>query len=131
MNTASRLGDVISQHYRLVTIVSVLACLLLMAGAANLRFSADFRAYFSDDNPQLLAFEALEADFNKHGAEAIEQVRQKKPEVYIKGVADLLPKEANINVEAGEAFAEMWRRISDGLGDALADCLHEPTVVLH
>lgn len=65
MNTASRLGDVISQHYRLVTVVSVMACLLLIAGAANLRFSADFRAYFSDDNPQLLAFEALEADFNK------------------------------------------------------------------
>ena len=36
-------------------------------------------------------------------------------------VADLLPKEANINVEAGEAFAEVWRRISDGLGDELAD----------
>ena len=32
-------------------------------------------------------------------------------------VADLLPKEANINVEASEAFVELWRRISDGLGD--------------
>ena len=34
-------------------------------------------------------------------------------------VADLLPKEANINVEAGEAFVELWRKISDGLGDNL------------
>ena len=76
--------------------------------------------------------EALEADFNEHGAEAIEQVRQKKPEVYIKVVADLLPKEANINVEAGEAFVELWRKISEGLGDELADRLdEEPSVVVH
>ena len=76
--------------------------------------------------------EALEADFNKHGAQAIEQVRQKKPEVYMRVVADLLPKEANINVEAGEAFVELWRKISDGLGDEIADRLDdEPSVVLH
>ena len=66
---------------------------------------------------------ALEADFNKFGAQAIAQVREKKPEVYIKVVADLLPKEANINVEAGEAFVNLWRRISDGLGEELADSL--------
>lgn len=73
----------------------------------------------------------LEVDFNEHGAQAISQVREKKPEVYMRVVADLLPKEASINVEASEAFTEMWRRISDGLGDALADCLEEPSVVLH
>jgi Family of unknown function (DUF5681) len=65
--------------------------------------------------------EALEADFNNHGAQAIALVREKKPEIYMRVVADLLPKEANINVEAGEAFVELWRRISDGLGDDLAD----------
>ena len=30
--------------------------------------------------------EVLEADFNKHGAQAIEQVREKKPEVYMRVV---------------------------------------------
>jgi Family of unknown function (DUF5681) len=76
--------------------------------------------------------EALEADFNKHGAQAIALVREKKPEVYIKVVADLLPKEANINVEAGEAFVELWRKISEGLGDELADRLDdEPIAVVH
>jgi hypothetical protein len=35
--------------------------------------------------------EALEADFNKFGTLAIALVREKKPEVYIKVVADLLP----------------------------------------
>jgi hypothetical protein len=38
-------------------------------------------------------------------------------------VADLLPKEANINVEAGEAFVNLWRNISEGFGDELADRL--------
>jgi Family of unknown function (DUF5681) len=69
--------------------------------------------------------EALEADFNRFGSEAIALVREKKPEIYMRVVADLLPKEANINVEAGEAFVELWRRISDGLGDDLAAGLDE------
>ena len=76
--------------------------------------------------------EALEADFNKFGPQAIALVREKKPEVYMRVVADLLPKEANITVEAGEAFVELWRKISDGLGDDLADRLdEEQSVVLH
>ena len=76
--------------------------------------------------------EALQADFNQFGPQAIAQVREKKPEVYMRVVADLLPKEANINVEAGEAFVELWRKISDGRRDELADRLdEEPSVVLH
>jgi uncharacterized protein DUF5681 len=47
--------------------------------------------------------EALEADFNRFGPHAI------------------VLREANINVEANEAFVELWRRISDGLGDELAN----------
>jgi hypothetical protein len=76
--------------------------------------------------------EALEADFNKFGPQAIALVREKKPEAYIKVVADLLPKEANINVEAGEAFVQLWKKISDGLGDELADHLDDdPSLVVH
>ena len=37
-------------------------------------------------------------------------VREKKPEVYMRVVADLLPKEATINVEAGEAFVNLWQQ---------------------
>jgi len=65
--------------------------------------------------------EALAADFDQFGSQAIAQVRENKPEVYMRVVADLLPKEANINVEAGEAFVELWRKISDGLGEELAE----------
>ena len=76
--------------------------------------------------------EALEADFNQFGTQAIALVREKKPEVYMRVVADLLPKEANINVEAGEAFVNLWRRISEGLGDELATQLdEEPREVEH
>ena len=47
-------------------------------------------------------------------------------------VADLLPKEANINVEAGEAFVQLWKKISDGLGDELADHLDDdPSLAVH
>jgi hypothetical protein len=51
---------------------------------------------------------ALETDFNQFGSQAIALVREKKPEVYMRAVADLLPKEANINVEAGEAFVRLF-----------------------
>jgi hypothetical protein len=60
---------------------------------------------------------ALEADFNQFGPQAIALVREKKPEIYMRVIADLLPKEENINVEAGDAFVELWRRISDGVGN--------------
>jgi hypothetical protein len=53
-------------------------------------------------------------------------VRENKPEVYMRVVADLLPKEANINVDVGEAFVELWTKISEGLGDELADRLDAP-----
>ena len=59
-------------------------------------------------------------------------MREKKPEVYMRVVADLLPKEANINVEAGEAFVQLWKKISDGLGDELADHLDDdPSPAVH
>ena len=46
-------------------------------------------------------------------------------------MADLLPKEANINIEAGEAFVDCGER-SARVGDELADHLdEEPSVVLH
>jgi len=49
---------------------------------------------------------ALADDFEKNGADAIEQTRITKPEVYVKVVASLLPKQ--IEIKEG-AF--------DGLGD--------------
>ena len=42
--------------------------------------------------------EKLLADFQKHGAEAIERVRVEKPDAYLKVIASLLPRDINLNV---------------------------------
>jgi hypothetical protein len=39
----------------------------------------------------------LLADFQKHGKEAIERVRQEKPDQYLKVIASLLPKDINLS----------------------------------
>jgi len=48
----------------------VLACILLVVAAASggrlLTFSNDYRMFFGEDNPQLLAFERMQATFNKN-----------------------------------------------------------------
>jgi len=49
----------------LTLLFSTLLIFLMSAGASNLIFTTDFRTYFSADNPQLKAFEQIEADFNK------------------------------------------------------------------
>lgn len=43
----------------------------------------------------------LEADFRKHGQEAIEQVRLDKPDVYLKVVAQIVPKQMQHTVSKG------------------------------
>jgi hypothetical protein len=44
----------------------LLICLVSLPNLKNLYFSNDFRVYFSQDNPQLLAFEQFEAHFISH-----------------------------------------------------------------
>ena len=63
----SRLGGwVIAARWPIIA-----AALILVGVAASgtllLDFSADHRAYFSEDNPQLLAFEAMENTYGKSG----------------------------------------------------------------
>ncbi|MGK0476317.1 MAG: putative RND superfamily exporter protein [Oleispira sp.] len=49
-----------------IVIIALSAVLILAtSGAQHLTFTTDFRSYFSSENPQLRAFEQLEADFNK------------------------------------------------------------------
>lgn len=42
---------------------------------------------------------AFAADFEQHGAAVIERVRQEQPSVYLRVAADLLPKEATLDVD--------------------------------
>ncbi len=57
--------DWLLRRHRIVVLVTLLAGLLLSIGVARLTFTNDLRAYFSEDNPQFLAFKALEHSFNK------------------------------------------------------------------
>ncbi len=47
----------------LATIVLIMSA---GSGGQHLRFTNDYRLFFSDDNPQLLAFEALENTYTKN-----------------------------------------------------------------
>ncbi|MFC3152048.1 RND family transporter [Litoribrevibacter euphylliae] len=52
-------------HSRSVVFMCLALSLLLASGMTRLGLSSDFRVYFSDDNPQLKTFDALEAQFSK------------------------------------------------------------------
>ncbi len=63
----SRLGGwVIGLRWPIIAVSLVLAG-IAASGTAFLEFSADYRIYFSRDNPQLLAFEAMENTYGKSG----------------------------------------------------------------
>ncbi len=50
---------------RWVVAFTLLVSIVLISGISRLGLSSDFRVYFSDDNPQLQTFDALEAQFSK------------------------------------------------------------------
>lgn len=41
---------------------------------------------------------ALQEDFATHGVQAIQTVREKKPDQYLKVIASIMPKDINLNV---------------------------------
>jgi len=49
----------------LVIVLTLIATTLLAAGGKNLAFTNDYRAFFSKENPQLLAFEELQEAYTK------------------------------------------------------------------
>jgi hypothetical protein len=66
--------------------------------------------------------DALAEDFSKHGIEAIEQVRQDRPDKYLQIVAHLLPRHAELDVLVShdltskvQRFAEAWAIVSGGM----------------
>lgn len=64
----------------------------------------------NDDKRQKLTrlfTEELCADFEEYGASAIEACRLEKPDVYVKVVASLLPKEVKIQTEASLSNDEL------------------------
>ncbi len=61
----SKLGDVVTRHPWWVMLFAVLVVGGLSAGIVRLGFKSDYRVYFSPDNPQLQAFEAIQNEYNK------------------------------------------------------------------
>jgi hypothetical protein len=53
------------QHRTALAIASLVVAVLAASGMRFLTFTNDYRAFFSTDNPQLLAFEALEKTYTK------------------------------------------------------------------
>ncbi len=66
---------------------------------------------------------ALHDDFEQHGVSVIVQVREEKPDQYLKVIASILPKELNVNTNA---LGEMS---DDELSATLAAIRHLATTV--
>lgn len=62
---AGRLATVVTGHPWWTLLVSLSIIAGLSAGVAQLDFKNDYRVYFSEENPQLLAFEAMQDIYNK------------------------------------------------------------------
>ncbi|MGB1582082.1 MAG: efflux RND transporter permease subunit, partial [Nevskiales bacterium] len=63
-----RYSNLVLNHPWRVVLLALLLVLLAGGGAAQLKFTTDYRVYFSDDNPELVAFEAMENDFTRSEA---------------------------------------------------------------
>jgi predicted RND superfamily exporter protein len=61
-----RYAQWITRHPWLVMLAAILLVMAAASGGKNLVFKTDYRVFFSADNPQLLAFEALEAMYTKN-----------------------------------------------------------------
>jgi hypothetical protein len=50
--------------------------------------------------------EAMHADFEQNGAAAIVEVRETKPDQYLKVIASILPKDLNVNVNSMDTMTD-------------------------
>jgi hypothetical protein len=65
-----------------------------------------------------LATEMLRTDFEQYGAEVIQHVREKKPEVYLASIVSLLPKQSQI--EKRSPFDDLTDAELDQLDEYIA-----------
>ena len=63
---ATRAFNWITQHPWTVLLLTLLVVAAAASGGRLLRFTTDYRVFFSEDNPQLLAFDALERTYTKN-----------------------------------------------------------------
>lgn len=63
---STRFAEWILKYRILIIILTLPVIFLLGSGGKYLKFETNYRVFFSDDNPQLLAFEKLEATYTKN-----------------------------------------------------------------
>jgi len=60
-----KLFGFIGKHPIWVILVSLSFAIIAASGAQNLAFKSDYRVFFGDDNPQLVAYESMQKIYNK------------------------------------------------------------------
>ena len=65
-NFEKRFGELVIQYRWLVILASFLLVGLMASGAQHLSMTTNYRVFFSEDNPQRMAFEALENTYTKN-----------------------------------------------------------------
>lgn len=63
---AVRLTHLVIRFRWIVPVIGVLIAALVGSGASNLEFSTNYRTFFSKENPELTAFENLQATYTKN-----------------------------------------------------------------
>lgn len=63
---AERLTRGVIRWRWLVVLAAVVSALAIGSGAGNLEFANNYRVFFSDENPELMAFEELQATYTKN-----------------------------------------------------------------
>ncbi|NOY71198.1 MAG: MMPL family transporter [Gammaproteobacteria bacterium] len=61
----AQFGQWVLKYRWLIMLMSLVLVFLAASGGQHLRFTGDYRVFFSDDNPQLLAFDELEKTYTK------------------------------------------------------------------
>ena len=60
-----KLARFIIEKRNLLAIISTILFLVFAGGLSNLYFDSSYRAYFSEENPELVAFESMEKIYTK------------------------------------------------------------------
>lgn len=58
---------------------------------------------------------AMAQDFEQHGKAAIVEVRENDPSKYLTVVAQLVPREAELNINGNDAFVKLWEYVASGV----------------
>lgn len=61
----AQFGQWVLKYRWLIMLMSIVLVFLAASGGQHLRFTGDYRVFFSEDNPQLLAFDELEKTYTK------------------------------------------------------------------